>query len=85
MKKEGTFCINDEKVNFSIRDSELTILTDEVSNETIVALIEELLSEYCIRIIFKGHKLFRRMNIFAILFGTKQEEENLLQFPERTA
>ena len=85
MISKGTFCINDATISFEIRNADLHITSSEVSMEAKVALIEELLEDFCIRLNFEGYKLFRRMDIKKVLYeeGSKKESEgNLLHFPE---
>ena len=86
MISKGTFCINDATISFEIRNADLHITSSEVPMEAKVALIEELLEDFCIRLNFEGHKLFRRMDIMKeICYGEgskKESEGNLLHFPE---
>lgn len=85
MISKGTFCINDATISFEIRNADLHITSSEVPMEAKVALIEELLEDFCIRLNVEGHNLFRRMDIMKELYGEgskKESEGNLLHFPE---
>lgn len=78
MYREGTAKTAEGEIHFSVRNSELTIQDeDKFSKEVILMLIDTLLDKYYIWLKYKGHRIGRRMNLRAVLFG----ESNVVEFP----